>query len=236
MPYHYGFTHFCCISIVATHMEKIKTPSLKTTFSGLVNQHEFLQRIQFMKSRILNGYTTEQVAFLLGRTPYFIRDFEELNPVKLDGEDIINYTYLFTESLMDEDSFDRKKNDIDISYEKRMVRGIRISSNTEIKYEFVHPWTNNGICKPLKLSEELIISQSNLDTKLSTILTSLVLGGYFSNLRSPMEIFMKLENLTEPVSSLILPLRSAIYRFIHTNALLVKVYHEKFYFIARRIN
>jgi len=211
-------------------MEKTVTPTLRSTYSGLLNQHEFLQRLHFMRSRILNAYTAEEVAFLLGRTANYIRDYEELGPVKLDTEDLINHSYLFKDSLQVQDTFERKKDNMDISYEKRMLRGMRVSSATEIRYEFIHPWTRYGVCTPFILTEPLKPSQANQEAQLRGILTNLMRNGYLAASRSPMEIYKETKKLISFCPVEILSLKRVLYQLVQTGKLIVKTHSDKFYF------
>jgi len=203
----------------------------QTHFSGLLNQHELSQRLQFIRHRIANGYTTDEVAFLLGRTPHYLKDYEELGPIKLDGEDTINYTYLFTEPLCHTDRFDTKNNSIDISYEKRMLRGQKIWSAIDIRHEYVHPWTWKGLCKAIVLTEPVKPAYSNFEVdEMEDILSFLSKGNYFEVLSSPIEIYKKVVCTYEPAAKMILPLRNALYRLVHAQQLQVQQHFDKFYF------
>jgi hypothetical protein len=201
-----------------------------TTYSGFLNQHEFLQRLHFMRSRILNGYTAVEVAFLLGRAANYIRDYEELGSVKLDSEDLINHSCLFTERLQSQDTFDRKKDDTDISYEKRMLRGARVSSATEISYEFIHPWTRYGVCKPFLLTEPLQPDQADQEVQLRGMLSNLMGNDYLRVIRSPMEIYKETKRLTPFGTVEIISLKHVLYQLVQTGKLVVKTHNDKFYF------
>jgi hypothetical protein len=43
-------------------------PLVRSMFSGLLHQRELSERLYFIKSRILNGHSQEDMAFLLGRS------------------------------------------------------------------------------------------------------------------------------------------------------------------------
>jgi len=210
--------------------------SLKSTFSGLINQREFWQRLHFIRSRILNGYSREEVSFLLGRTPHFIKDYEELAGVALDGEDMINYTFLFNKLLRSMEVFDHKKNDMDISYEKRMLRGIKLSSVYEITYEFIHPWTVRHANKPIVIKEK-VRQAGEYSEEIEQIrkrISAKIADGYMDTIRAPMQIYKMLSDSSVSFGTdQICRLRRVLYEMVHAEKLGVKIYYDKFYFIRK---
>lgn len=58
-------------------------------FGGCVSKSEFQRRIEFIRKRIALGYSQEEIAFLIGRYPRLIRDYEEMAArVRPGGADI----------------------------------------------------------------------------------------------------------------------------------------------------
>lgn len=107
-------------------------------YSGLVTQSEFTIRYQCAISRIASGYSQEDVSFLMGKQPYFYRDYEELNDgVKLHDNDKLALKAIYNSTS------DAELNLIPDPYgfhEKRAIRGIKTYQAGKIQYCLIHPW------------------------------------------------------------------------------------------------
>lgn len=172
-------------------MENLKYQKLVRSYCAYLNQSEFAERYLFIKSRITNGMTREELAFLLGRVPYFIIDYEELSAIKLDLPDIDFMNIILKVHYREALNFDTKEGVYDISNEKRLVRVIKSEYSESIMYEFHHHWKINGKNKLLKIIEPVIYTDGlEMETTELIVaeLTKLMELGYFKIKRSPLEI------------------------------------------------
>ena len=126
------------------------------SYSGSLNQSEFVERYFIIKSRIKQGFTREELAFLLGRTPYFMTDYEELSPIELELADFDIINSVLRGCNHEALNFDSKDGIYDISNEKRLVRVIKTAYADHITYEFHHHWKISGEIKPLRVVEPVI--------------------------------------------------------------------------------
>lgn len=123
------------------------------TYSGLINQEEFKRRYAFIKARINSGYSQEDVAFLLGKPPYFIKDYEELNGAsKLILEDLAILSIILTNLYPEIIPFDPDETG---ENEKRVVRGVYKEVSGVAHYTFTHPWTVAGVNAKITVAEKL---------------------------------------------------------------------------------
>lgn len=164
----------------------------RVCYSGYLDQSEFAQRYLFIKNRVNNSLTREELAFLLGRSPYFITDFEELlASAKLDLVDIDLLPQFLTRNKYETLIFDKKDGQFDISSEKRMVRVTRFEYLDNIQYDFKHKWYVNGENEVLKIKEPKFQTYALEDESKKLIraeLAKLIASGYFNIKRSPIEI------------------------------------------------
>jgi hypothetical protein len=124
--------------------------------SGMLNQHEFTARYIFTKQRIINGFARQEMAFLLGRTIHDLTDYEQLGAhVKMSYQDHEIMATVFKRTAPAVPMFYAKSNDIDISNDRRMIRGTVTETGTQRSYEFIHPWKMQGEKKPVILVEDL---------------------------------------------------------------------------------
>jgi len=199
----------------------------KNCYCGYLDQTEFAQRYLFIKNRINNSMTREELAFLLGRTPYFVIDYEELSASsKLDLFDIDLLCLVMTRSKYESLSFDKKDGKYDISHEKKMVRVTRTEYQEKINYEFNHRWYVDGENKTLKLTEPIFQTSSFTDEAIRFIndeLTRLISEGYFNVKRSPLEIRDRVWASHKYKSSAwsIVFLKNIIYEFIRDDKLMM---------------
>lgn len=161
------------------------------SYSGSLNQSEFVERYFIIKSRIKQGFTREELAFLLGRTPYFMTDYEELSPIKLELADFDIINSVLRGCNHEALNFDSKDGIYDISNEKRLVRVIKTAYADHITYEFHHHWKISGEIKPLRVVEPVICT-AGVALKAMRLITdeikNLLQLGYFKSSRSPLEI------------------------------------------------
>lgn len=112
----------------------------KAYFSGMLNQHEFIQRHNFTTQRIANGFARIDMGFLLGRSIYDIVDYEQLceqTKINISDKEI---SILFKKPVPSASLFFSKVNDSSIANEKRIIRGTVIENEHEREIHFSHPW------------------------------------------------------------------------------------------------
>jgi len=197
-------------------------------FSGMLNQHEFKERFIFIMQRIENGLSKEDIAFLLGRTSYHVIDYESFSDqVKMDYEDHEVMAELFKTPLPAAPAFNSKVNKVDISMEKRMIRGSCIQTDKELHYQFIHPWTIKGINEPLTILKP-IQSYARNDVEVSHELrmefARLIDFGYFNNKSPAIAIYRHMQtHLIPDWQSLLVPaLRQVVFEFISSEKLQLK--------------
>ncbi len=170
-------------------MDNLNQQPVVNSYCGYLNQSEFAERYLFIENRIIQGISREELAFLLGRVPYFITDYEELSTSKLELADIDLIKKVFERHQYKILNFDSKDGKYDISNERRQVRVVRRKYNQNIVYEFYHPWKIDGEYKPFKIIEPLIDAVNEEGVALiTTELNKLIAQGYFKCRRSPLEI------------------------------------------------
>lgn len=129
-------------------------PNLK--ISGMLNQHEFIERYVFTKQRVMNGFTRPDLAFLLGRSSNDVTDYEHFGAhVKMSYQDHEVMATVFKKRAMYARIFQARVNDIDISNDKRMIRGTVLETDAKRSYDFIHPWKIKGENKPITIVEDL---------------------------------------------------------------------------------
>lgn len=220
-------------------MENLKHQKLVRSYCAYLNQSEFTERYLFIKRRVAHGITREEFAFLLGRVPFFIIDYEELATIKFDLVDV-DLMKIILKSYQDYDlSLDRRDGIYDISNEKRLVRVVRSEYIENIVYEFHHPWKINGENKLLKIIEPVVYpDRTGLETEVVKLivakLTKLMELGYFKTKRSPLEIrdciweAYKYKFNAWPV----ILLKNIIYEWIRQSKLTVRLNNDHFVYEA----
>ncbi len=135
--------------------------------SGMLNQHEFKERYIFTQQRIINGFSRQDLAFLLGRMTNDVSDYEQLGThVKMNYQDHEVMAAVFKTLAPAAPMFYPKANEIDISNEKRMIRGSVTETDTQRLFDFIHPWKIKGENKPINIAESLVCDRSQ-DLKIS---------------------------------------------------------------------
>lgn len=130
------------------------TQNLK--ISGMLNQHEFKERYIFTMQRIINGFSRHEMAFLLGRTNYDINDYEHLHEhVKMSYKDYEIMALVFKNRPPSVPVFQTRADNIDISTERRMIRGTVWETERERQFHFVHPWKMKGESTKIIITEDL---------------------------------------------------------------------------------
>jgi len=221
-------------------LEVKPTICLRTkSYSGYIDLHDFIERVLFIKKRISNSLTREELAFLMGRTPYFINDYEEMtNTIKLDLIDMDLLSLTLKRKFNGGISFDKKDGLHDISHEKRMVRVTRYEYGDKIEYIFNHRWLEDGESKPLKLIEPVfhLSDEEGEQVMFITIeLTKLFEKGYFNTKRSPFEIYQCVWTAYKYRSSAwsVLHLKNLIYELIRTEHLRMSNLNGHFVYQSR---
>ncbi|RAJ31737.1 hypothetical protein [Pedobacter cryoconitis] len=199
----------------------------KKSYCGYLDQNEFTQRYLLIKNRVNNSLTREELAFLLGRTPYFIIDYEELSlAAKLDLVDVDLLCLILIRDRFESLTLDKKDGQHDISHEKRMVRVTMHEYREKLVYQFNHRWNVNGENKPLKITEPIFQTSTLGDEPIKLInveITKLLSEGYFNTKRSPLEIREVVWRAYKYKSSAwsIIFLKNIIYEFIRDNKLVM---------------
>ncbi|MBB6240032.1 transcriptional regulator with XRE-family HTH domain [Pedobacter sp. AK013] len=210
-----------------------------SSYSGYIDQHDFIERVLFIKKRISNSLTREELAFLMGRTPYFINDYEEMtNTIKLDLIDMDLLSLTLKRNFNGGISFDKKDGLHDISHEKRMVRVTKYEYPDKLEYVFNHRWVEYGKNKPLKLIEPAFQPPNDGGEQVRLItneLTKLLSGSYFKTKRSPFEIYQYVWTAHKYRSSAwsILHLKNLIYELIRTEHLRMSNLNGHFVYRSR---
>jgi len=188
------------------------------TYSGIINQEEFKRRWALIKARILSGYSQEDLAFLLGKPPYFIRDYEDLNASsKLALEDLEILSVVLKNLYPEILPFDRDETG---ENEKRLVRGAAREIAGICYYTFTHPWTIDG--KNIKIvTEEKVLcvgvnTLMEINNNIYESLLNLIAEGCFNNWCRPLELFQLVNKQLNTRKASIRPsyLIPAIYKLI----------------------
>ena len=198
------------------------------TYSGYIDQNEFVARYVFIKNRINNSFTREELAFLLGKTPYYVIDYEELSVgIKLSLLETDNLCKILKRGSYETLKLDKTFGKIDISFEKRMVRIIQKEYAQKFVYEFIHPWTSGGTCQPLKVVEpkyDLTAVERESRKLIRDELTRLIEAGFFTNKKTPLEIYERIWSTFKYCSNAwsAVFVKDIIYHFIRENKLVHK--------------
>ncbi len=113
-------------------------------------------RYIFTKKRIINGFSRQDLAFLLGRTTHDLIDYEQLGAhVKMTYKDHEVMAAVFKTLAPAVPVFQAKENATDVSNDKRMIRGSVLETGTQRKLDFTHPWKIKGENKAITIIEDL---------------------------------------------------------------------------------
>lgn len=211
------------------------------SYCGYLDQNEFSVRYHFIKNRISNSFTREELAFLLGRTPYFVIDYEELSTnTKLNISDSDFLCQILKRGNYETLKLDKTCGKTDISYEKRMVRVIQREYSQKFVYEFVHPWTTGGICEPLKAVEpkyDTVAIEKESRLLVNDEIIRLIKTGYFNSKKSPFLIYEKIWNTYKYDSTAwsVTVLKELIYGFIRQDELLAEQINGHFTYKLKSI-
>jgi hypothetical protein len=163
-------------------------------YCGLITQDDFRQRYAFIKARTNLNFTRDELSFLIGKPPYFIADYEEMNSgIKLALEDLAILSLflinLYPEILpFDVDDFGCK--------EKRVVRGKCEEISGFHQHIVTHPWTINYINTPVKLTEKLAEVDIEEEQKIEMLrkhILELMANGHFTKRMSSLAIYREAE-------------------------------------------
>lgn len=207
---------------------------LKTkSYCGYIDQNEFIQRYFFIRKRIDNSLTRNELAFLLGRTPFFMIDYEELTATtKFDLTDIDLLSLILKNGKSEILQFDKKNGQADISREKRLVRVIQREYERRIEYNFVHPWTTYGENEPL-FAKEPIYTSCPKEEQIKLIeaeVLKFLLEGFFDRQRSACEIHERIWHTYKYKSNAwsVLHLKDVIYQYISMGKLVARYSNNHF--------
>ncbi|MBE9600325.1 hypothetical protein [Pedobacter sp. MC2016-24] len=124
--------------------------------SGMLNQHEFIERYIFTMQRVINGFSRHEMSFLFGKTTYEINDYEHLSEhVKLSYQDYELMALVFEHVPPSVPVFQTRIDNIDVSAERRMIRGTVSETESERHFQFVHPWKIKGEDVQITITEDL---------------------------------------------------------------------------------
>lgn len=208
-------------------------------YCGCVDQNEFIQRFMLIKNRIKNFYSRRDLAFLMGRTPYFINDYEEFSiTTKLNLQDLDLLSSIFRIIDFNSVVFDTKVQKVDVSREKRMVRVLSQEFEDQILYTFYHPWTLYGSPVNLKIIEpkfNLSLPSQEQIEKVKQVVLDLIASGYFIVPRSPLEIYLSVSQILKYHIDAWAPviLNDIMYIFIRENIIYAKITQDRFNFLIK---
>lgn len=163
-------------------------------YCGLITQDDFRQRYAFIKARTNLNFTREELSFLIGKPPYFIVDYEEMNSgIKLTLEDLATLSLFLINLYPEILPFDVD----DFGYnEKKVIRGKCEEISGFHQHIITHPWTINSINTPVKLSEKVTEVDIEEEQKIEILrkhILELMANGHFRKRTSPLAIFRELE-------------------------------------------
>lgn len=216
-----------------------RTSSVKTRcYTGKLDQNEFVMRYIQTKKRIDNCFTRDELAFLLGKPPYFVIDYEELSPqAKPSIADIDLLNNILNRSELIILQFDTTIHRVNISNEKRVVRVVRKDYPDKIEYHFSHPWTYKGLREPLLIVEPICVgnSQRQAESFIKRKVLKLITTGYFNYGRLPNELYNDLWEIFKFRSDAWSPivLKNAVYYFIRENKLTVESSSGRFTYFTK---
>ncbi|WP_316801607.1 hypothetical protein [Pedobacter frigidisoli] len=207
-------------------------------YSGLMTQSEFTIRYQCCISRIASGYTQEEVSFLMGKQPYFYRDYEELNDgVKLHDNDKLALKAIFHSTS------DVELNLIPDPYgfhEKRAIRGIKTYQAGKIQYCLIHPWDvvnkKKGTKENSRITYEeydyIIPDDARLEiiNKYKTAVMKLLERSFFKYPQQPVDIYthLKFSRFDPMIKPLFVKL--AVYELMASKHLHMKTIENKIHY------
>lgn len=209
-----------------------------TNFSGMLNKAEFKERYVITIHRINNGYSREDMSFLLGKPSYHVIDYEMLsNHVKMDTMDYEVIGILFRAKLPIPLFFNTREFIHDISKERKMIRGSYCEYEHESHYQYNLPWVFQNPSQPLTVNAT-IERDTQYDEEIEAFITSelnaLLNIGYFNQQSSPLMIYLYLRgNIDDKWSSSFLPMvKKVMYEFIRKGKLQIKnesghIYYKK---------
>ncbi|TJZ60629.1 hypothetical protein FAZ15_11595 [Sphingobacterium olei] len=182
----------------------------KDTYAGMMYSLDFAYWYTYLKRRIAQGWSTEEVSFLLGRAPFYYTDFERMHNVGgILKEERILLDRVYQDSTTESMTFHREKYEVN---EKRLVR-VNIEDEGYYKdYKIIIPWvfaseesymvngkTKIRSCAAPKLTfrewkeEESLASVSDAIIDVREKLDRLLKSNYFKEGRAPDEIFQAVE-------------------------------------------
>jgi len=188
----------------------------------MLNQHEFKERYIFISQRIANGLSRPDLAFLLGKSTYDVTDYEHLcGQVRMNFKDYEVMATLYKNSAPAAPVFYTQANNIDISGERRMIRGTVTERAREWQIEFLHPWKIKGENKPIAICGDLH-RPAEQDSKITELvieyLLSLKKTGYFQHGCTAFQLYHQLNNTKAKhwQPRCLTVLRQTVYAHVHS--------------------
>ncbi len=132
------------------HGNPIMMEQQPITYAGMLDQSGFKQWYGYQKMRIEHQLEPDEVSFLMGKPPFYFRDYALLAPgAKLTCEDQHVLSTLFQHNSSTAIEFEKDDTSI---LEKRLVR-VRLKPKTSaIVYQIAVPWAVKGTGNPNKLT------------------------------------------------------------------------------------
>lgn len=164
----------------------------------MLDQSGFKQWFTYQKLRIDHQYEPEEVSFLMGKPPFYFRDYSMLSSgAKLIPEDIHVLSELFPGPRPHQLDF-HKDEDFG-TFEKRIIRVKQVNRDNEIRSYIKIPWTikRKENLKDLTLCEEkrkiTTEEENELRQQVKVALHDLIVYRFFRLGKSGLEIYHEIE-------------------------------------------
>lgn len=210
-----------------------------TSYAGLLDQSGFKQWYKYLKLRAMHQYEMEEVSFLMGKPPFYFRDYEMLEiRSEITSEDQLLLMEIFLGQKVK--LMDFKEDDYG-SNEKRIIQIRRSEDITSIDYLITIPWTIKGKRNPgkLKIREEKrlenIDEEIEIFRKIEHIMRRLLTTDFFNSRRTALNIYQTIEEYTQ-WSLHLRPayVKQVLYREISNGTLSLRMKQDKLWFQKRR--
>src|SRR5690606_16772578 len=135
-----------------------------TSYAGLLDQSGFKEWYKYLKLRAIHRYDAEEVSFLMGKPPFYFKDYEMLEVrSKMTNKDQTALSEIFEGQRTEQMDFE--KDDYG-AFEKRIIRVRRTEDGAAINYLITVPWKILGKSNTakLKIREEKRIAGGEEET------------------------------------------------------------------------
>lgn len=190
------------ISLSSLNVYVMIKPKPIKTYAGMLSQQELAQRYSYLHARIEAGYTAEELSFLIGRAPYYFKDYESMEDgALLKDQDQEMLAHIFKGTLIEAISFE--KDEFYGYCDKRLVRVILFEDMDRRYYEIRHPWltrnkkrkTNEAIRVYECLKKMIPKQKEKTNRELKYLVTRLCQRGFFKEPKLPWDIFVEVKKL-----------------------------------------